>query len=67
MERDVYTVREVAQMLGLHQQTVWRRIREGKIPGGEWDGDRYWIWKQQFDAARMPARKPAERTEERAA
>lgn len=61
MERDIYTVREVARMLDKHEQTIWRRIREGLIPGGHYDGKHYWVWKQPFDAARRGEQQPTKK------
>ena len=32
MSRDVMTVKELAEYLGLHPQTVYEKVREGEIP-----------------------------------
>ncbi len=31
VERVTYRVREVAEMLGIHERTVWRWLREGRM------------------------------------
>ena len=34
---------QVANLLGIHRTTVWRRVREGKFPAPiKWDGITVW-------------------------
>lgn len=59
MERDTYTVAEAAKLMGIHQQTLWKRIKKGLIPGAEKNGRFFVIWKQPFDEWRRGERKAA--------
>lgn len=34
--RLAYSVKEVSQMLGIGESTVWKLIREGKLPTVKW-------------------------------
>lgn len=59
----IMTLREVAEYLGLHYLTIYRLIREGKIPaarlGGRWRFKRDVLdrWIENDMESRMPNRK----------
>lgn len=49
VERRVYFVSEVAEILGVSRQTVLKYIKNGVVPGLR-VGGRYLIMKDEFDA-----------------
>jgi excisionase family DNA binding protein len=61
LERDTYTPREVAQLMGMNEQTIQKWLREGRFPEAEkmggGSGARWVIWKAAFDARRNGERK----------
>ena len=48
-DRLVYTPAEVAERLGVHKSTVYRRIKEGAIPIAKLGTGRVFIPKKPFD------------------
>jgi len=44
MER-LYTIKEAAEYLGFHYQTVWKLIKEGKIKGIQPTGKKKGQWR----------------------
>lgn len=46
---EYYTVSEIVKILGLHENTVWRKIHNGEIPAlkigvnGKWLISRQWV------------------------
>jgi IS30 family transposase len=63
LERDTYTAREVAQLMGRNEQTIHKWLRQGQFPEAEKVGEganaRWVIWKAAFDARRERERKAA--------
>jgi predicted site-specific integrase-resolvase len=58
--KDTYTPKEVAVIYGRSEQTIWRWLKAGKVPGGEKSPGGSWvIWKQPFDQHRAGERKAA--------
>ena len=49
VERDTYTAKEVAVILGVKPLAVYRYLKAGRIAGAEKFGRRYVIWKGPFD------------------
>ena len=49
LEREVYTVGEVARLLGVSAPHIYRAINKGELPGGMKIGRRYIISKSKFD------------------
>jgi len=60
MESDhqVLTVREVSDLLQIHQSTVYKMIREGRIPGfqigGIWRLRRDWLVRWMAEQGQRP-------------
>jgi predicted DNA-binding transcriptional regulator AlpA len=53
-EQRRYSVREVSDLSGLAEKTIWRRVASGKIPHTREDG-RVWIAAEDVPAPRVPA------------
>jgi excisionase family DNA binding protein len=59
IDHEILTVKEISELLKIHQTTVYRLTKEGRIPafriGSEWrfrkDQIVHWIAEQTIDAA----------------
>ena len=47
--KDVYGTQEVARLLGVTTQTVWRWCKEGKIKAGKTPGGQYRIPREEVE------------------
>jgi excisionase family DNA binding protein len=60
IDHEILTVKEVSELLKIHESTVYKMIREGRIPtfriGSEWrfqkDQIVHWMAEQTIGAAR---------------
>lgn len=52
IDRDTYTPQEVADIMGVHIDTIYRYLKAGRIAGTEKFAKNWVIWKGPFDEQR---------------
>lgn len=56
--KELYTVKEAADALHVHTNTIYKMVRSGRLPAYKLGGNSYRIYGKDLEALRLPEKRP---------